>query len=61
MVYISNVQIMFNITCVCVVDLFSLAHKLVDLYPDLAIAWFAVGCYYYVIGKCIFSHFIINF
>lgn len=22
-----------------------------DLYPDLAIAWFAVGCYYYVIGK----------
>ncbi|GJQ84451.1 hypothetical protein Trydic_g15664 [Trypoxylus dichotomus] len=31
--------------------LFSLAHKLVDLYPNLAISWFAVGCYYYIIGK----------
>ncbi|XP_020712123.2 cell division cycle protein 16 homolog isoform X2 [Athalia rosae] len=31
--------------------LFYLAHKLVDLYPDMALAWFAVGCYYYVIGK----------
>ncbi|XP_066594170.1 cell division cycle protein 16 homolog [Prorops nasuta] len=31
--------------------LFYLAHKLVDLYPDLALAWFAVGCYYYSIGK----------
>ncbi|KAJ8962122.1 hypothetical protein NQ318_018079 [Aromia moschata] len=31
--------------------LFSLAHNLVDLYPNLAISWFAVGCYYYIIGK----------
>ncbi|KAK5637885.1 hypothetical protein RI129_000202 [Pyrocoelia pectoralis] len=30
--------------------LFTLAHNLVDLYPNLAISWFAVGCYYYVIG-----------
>ncbi|KAJ8669052.1 hypothetical protein QAD02_000311 [Eretmocerus hayati] len=32
-------------------DLFYLAHKLVDLYPELALSWFAVGCYYYSIGK----------
>jgi anaphase-promoting complex subunit 6 len=32
-------------------ELFSLAHNLVDLYPNLAISWFAVGCYYYIIGK----------
>ncbi|XP_025422484.1 cell division cycle protein 16 homolog [Sipha flava] len=32
-------------------ELFYLAHKLVDLQPDQAIAWFAVGCYYYLIGK----------
>ncbi|KAJ8674108.1 hypothetical protein QAD02_005370 [Eretmocerus hayati] len=31
--------------------LFYLAHKLVDLYPDLALSWFAVGCYYYSIKK----------
>ncbi|XP_078037799.1 cell division cycle protein 16 isoform X1 [Augochlora pura] len=31
--------------------LFYLAHKLVDLYPDMALAWFSVGCYYYSIGK----------
>ncbi|XP_063995452.1 cell division cycle protein 16 homolog [Diachasmimorpha longicaudata] len=31
--------------------LFYLAHKLVDLYPDMALAWFAVGCYYFGIGK----------
>lgn len=31
--------------------LFTLAHNLVDLYPNLAVSWFAVGCYYYVIGK----------
>ncbi|XP_011872087.1 PREDICTED: cell division cycle protein 16 homolog [Vollenhovia emeryi] len=31
--------------------LFHLAHKLVDLYPEMALAWFAVGCYYYTIGK----------
>ncbi|XP_020281654.1 cell division cycle protein 16 homolog isoform X2 [Pseudomyrmex gracilis] len=32
-------------------SLFYLAHKLVDLYPEMALAWFAVGCYYYTIGK----------
>lgn len=35
--------------------LFSLAHNLVDLYPNLAISWFAVGCYYYIIGKSDFA------
>lgn len=30
-------------------ELFSLAHKLIDSFPDLLIAWFAVGCYYYSI------------
>lgn len=33
------------------VELFSLAHNLVDLYPNIAISWFAVGCYYHIIGK----------
>ncbi|XP_077483717.1 cell division cycle protein 16 [Amblyomma americanum] len=32
-------------------DLFHLAHKLVDMYPEIAVSWFAVGCYYYIIGK----------
>ncbi|XP_013780860.1 cell division cycle protein 16 homolog isoform X1 [Limulus polyphemus] len=32
-------------------DLFYFAHKLVDLYPEKAIAWFAVGCYYLLINK----------
>ncbi|XP_038050279.1 cell division cycle protein 16 homolog [Patiria miniata] len=32
-------------------DLFYLAHKLVDLYPGKPISWFAVGCYYYLVGK----------
>ena len=31
--------------------LFYLAHKLVDRYPSKPIAWFAVGCYYLLIGK----------
>lgn len=31
-------------------ELFALAHNLVDLYPDLAVSWFAVGCYYHTIG-----------
>uniref|UniRef100_A0A2P2I516 Cell division cycle protein 16 homolog n=2 Tax=Hirondellea gigas TaxID=1518452 RepID=A0A2P2I516_9CRUS len=31
--------------------LFLLAHKLVDLYPETALSWFAVGSYYYLIGK----------
>lgn len=32
-------------------DLFHLAHKLVDLFPEWAGAWFAVGTYYYLVGK----------
>ncbi|GFW36350.1 cell division cycle protein 16 homolog [Trichonephila clavipes] len=31
--------------------LFYLAHKLVDLYPESAVAWYAVGCYYLQITK----------
>lgn len=32
-------------------QLFNVAHQLVDLYPESAISWFAVGCYYLVINK----------
>lgn len=32
-------------------QLFNIAHQLVDLYPESAISWFAVGCYYLVINK----------
>jgi len=32
-------------------ELFFLGHKLVDNYPQKAVAWYAVGCYYYVIEK----------
>ena len=32
-------------------ELFYLGHKLVDNYPQKAVAWYAVGCYYYVIEK----------
>lgn len=32
-------------------DLFFLAHKLVDNYPDQALSWYAVGSYYYLISK----------
>jgi len=32
-------------------QLFNIAHQLVDLYPENAISWFAVGCYYLVINK----------
>lgn len=32
-------------------ELFCIAHKLVDLYSDQAISWYAVGCYYDLIGK----------
>lgn len=39
-------------TKISFIALFLLAHKLVDLYPESALAWFAVGCYYYLIGKC---------
>ncbi|XP_054286100.1 cell division cycle protein 16 homolog [Macrosteles quadrilineatus] len=33
--------------------LFYLAHQLVDTYPSRAVTWYAVGCYYLVIGKLI--------
>ncbi len=29
--------------------LYYTAHKLVDNYPDMPVAWFAVGCYYLLI------------
>jgi len=32
-------------------DLFLLAHRLVELYPEWTISWFAVGSYYFLIGK----------
>ncbi|XP_052104974.1 cell division cycle protein 16 homolog [Mytilus californianus] len=32
-------------------ELFYLAHKLVDLYPNKPVSWFAVGCYYLLIEK----------
>ncbi|XP_037296987.1 cell division cycle protein 16 homolog [Manduca sexta] len=32
-------------------DLFAFAHDLVDAYPNNWTSWFAVGCYYYLIGK----------
>ncbi|XP_015795039.1 cell division cycle protein 16 homolog [Tetranychus urticae] len=31
--------------------LFDLGHKLVDLYPESATSWYAVGCYYLMINK----------
>ncbi|XP_055492604.1 cell division cycle protein 16 homolog isoform X1 [Leucoraja erinacea] len=31
-------------------ELFYLAHKLVDLYPNNPVSWFAVGCYYLMVG-----------
>ncbi|KAL5288926.1 CDC16 family protein [Megaselia abdita] len=31
--------------------LFYVAHKLVDRYPEKPISWYAVGCYYDIIGK----------
>ncbi|XP_054717848.1 cell division cycle protein 16 homolog [Uloborus diversus] len=44
-----------HISCLMQLDksnaLFYLAHKLVDLYPESAIAWYAVGCYYLLITK----------
>ncbi|XP_060600102.1 cell division cycle protein 16 homolog [Ruditapes philippinarum] len=32
-------------------SLFYLAHKLVDLYPNKPVSWFAVGCYYFLIDQ----------
>lgn len=34
-----------------VLGLFQLSHKLVNLYPNLAVSWYSVGCYYYIIGN----------
>ncbi|KAG0025965.1 anaphase promoting complex subunit cdc16 [Podila clonocystis] len=34
-------------------DLFSIAHELVDLHPKSAVAWFAVGVYYYLTNNMI--------
>lgn len=34
------------------IELFYVAHKLVDLYPDQAVSWYAVGSYYDLIDKC---------
>ncbi|XP_043927047.1 cell division cycle protein 16 homolog [Protopterus annectens] len=31
-------------------ELFYLSHKLVDLYPCSPVSWFAVGCYYLMVG-----------
>ncbi|KAJ8724594.1 hypothetical protein PYW08_016068 [Mythimna loreyi] len=32
-------------------ELFAFAHSLVDAYPNAWTSWYAVGCYYYLIGK----------
>lgn len=32
-------------------ELFYCAHNLVSAYPERAISWYAVACYYYIIGK----------
>lgn len=42
------------------IALFLLAHKMVDLYPESAIAWFAVGCYYYLIGEVSYVFFLVS-
>ncbi|XP_034828682.1 cell division cycle protein 16 homolog [Maniola hyperantus] len=36
-------------------ELFAFAHALVDAYPQSWTAWYAVGCYYYLIGKSEFA------
>ncbi|XP_059054574.1 cell division cycle protein 16 homolog [Achroia grisella] len=36
-------------------ELFAFAHELVDAYPHDWTSWFAVGCYYYLIGKSEFA------
>eukprot|EP01125_Pyxidicula_operculata_P000149 TRINITY_DN1020_c2_g1_i1.p1 TRINITY_DN1020_c2_g1~~TRINITY_DN1020_c2_g1_i1.p1 ORF type:complete len:591 (-),score=102.40 TRINITY_DN1020_c2_g1_i1:79-1851(-) len=33
-------------------ELFYVAHRLVSIYPSKAVSWYAVGCYYLLIGKC---------
>uniref|UniRef100_A0A1A8PPJ4 Cell division cycle 16 homolog n=1 Tax=Nothobranchius rachovii TaxID=451742 RepID=A0A1A8PPJ4_9TELE len=32
-------------------ELFYLSHRLVDLYPNNPVSWFAVGCYYLMVGS----------
>ena len=32
-------------------ELFSLAHSLIDVHPEYAVSWLAVGCYYFLIGR----------
>ncbi|XP_072929363.1 cell division cycle protein 16 homolog [Epargyreus clarus] len=36
-------------------ELFAFAHALVDAYPQSWTSWYAVGCYYYLIGKTEFA------
>uniref|UniRef100_G1SV62 Cell division cycle 16 n=1 Tax=Oryctolagus cuniculus TaxID=9986 RepID=G1SV62_RABIT len=36
--------------CYKLTSLFYLSHKLVDLYPSNPVSWFAVGCYYLMVG-----------
>lgn len=37
------------------IELQELAHKLVEINPEKAIAWYAVGCYYYMISNADFA------
>ncbi|KPJ13126.1 Cell division cycle protein 16-like [Papilio machaon] len=41
-------------------ELFAFAHALVDAYPQSWTSWFAVGCYYYLIGKSEFARRYLN-
>ncbi len=41
----------FNIWFVAFLDLFELAQKLIDLYPEREISWYVLGCYYHLIEK----------
>ena len=34
-----------------IIELFELAHALVNLYPESGISWYSVGCYYLIINK----------
>lgn len=36
-------------------ELFYCAHQLVEAYPDKAVSWFSVACYYYLIGKFVLA------
>ena len=45
------IDISFVFISIMLSALFYMAHKLVDLYPDEAISWYAVGCYYDLINK----------